>query len=381
MSVWAVVAAAGAGTRMGTQHSKTFLPVGGVPAICRAVAALRSACDGIVLAVQPDEQPEFERVLASCGQRADGYAPGGSTRQQSVRSALQCLPRDCQVVLVHDGARPLASTELIRRIVSETMAHGSAIPALPVTDTIKQVADTGDVTTLDRQCLRAVQTPQGFLLERLRAAYERAGERQFTDDAAVMEHAGMPVHLVEGEPGNIKLTTQMDVRRAEAMLGMGASRAGIGFDVHRLAEGRPLVLCGVRIPFERGLLGHSDADVGAHAVIDALLGAAALGDVGTHFPDTDDRYLGADSLRLLRDAVRLLHENGCRPGNADVTIVAQRPRLQPYVQDMRARLSQAMGIPASCVSVKAKTTEGLGFEGAGEGISAYAVASVVRAVV
>ena len=376
MSVWAIVAAAGSGTRMQARGNKTLLQVGGVPAICRAVAALRTACEGIILVVKPQEQADFETALQACGQHADAYAPGGNTRQESIRNALRLLPAQCEVVLVHDGARPLVSHALVARVVEASRTHGSAIPALPVTDTIKQVADDGHATTLDRQRLRYVQTPQGFHAQALIAAYDSMGEGQFTDDAAVMEHAGYTIYFVEGERKNIKLTTGEDIHLAQAFLGTG-TRSGIGYDVHRLVVDRPLILCGVEVPFEKGLLGHSDADAGAHAVTDALLGAAALGDIGTHFPDTDSAYQGADSLKLLSRAVALLKQHGWVPCNVDVTLVLQRPKLLPYIPHMRAKLAATCGLALDCVSVKAKTTEGLGFEGEGEGISAYATVTIV----
>ena len=241
MSVWAIVAAAGSGTRMQAMGNKTLLPVGGVPAICRAVAALRTACEGIILAVKPQEQADFETALQACGQHAGAYAPGGNTRQESIRNALRLLPAQCEVVLVHDGARPLVSHALVARVVEAARAYDNAIPALPVTDTIKQVADDGHATTLDRQRLCYVQTPQGFHAQALIAAYDSMGEGQFTDDAAVMEHAGYTIHFLEGERKNIKLTTGEDLQLAQAFLCTG-TRSGIGYDVHRLVAGRPFFL-------------------------------------------------------------------------------------------------------------------------------------------
>ena len=376
MSVWAIVAAAGAGTRMGTQQNKTLLPIGGVPAVCRAIGALRLVCDGVVLVTRPQERETFINALASAGMSVEKYADGGDTRPQSVRNALAQLPADCAVVLIHDGARPLLTSRLAQRVAQEALLHGSAIPALQVTDTVKEVVAGQPARTLDRQFLRTVQTPQGFRTADLMEAYRLAIKGDYTDDAAVMEHAGMPVHFVQGERSNIKLTTQEDIALAQALLHAGTIRSGIGYDVHRLVEGRKLILCGVEVPFEYGLLGHSDADVGAHAVTDALLGAAALGDIGTHFPDTDAAFQGADSIRLLKETVRILNESGFVANNVDVTLVAQRPKLAPYVEEMRLHLAQACGLPEESVSVKAKTTEGLGFEGRGEGISAYAAATV-----
>jgi 2-C-methyl-D-erythritol 4-phosphate cytidylyltransferase/2-C-methyl-D-erythritol 2,4-cyclodiphosphate synthase len=309
-------------------------------------------------------------------------APGGATRWESVWNGLQMLPEGARVVAIHDAARCFVSPELICRTVEAAEATGSGVAATPVTDTIKRVDESGRaVATVARDALRAVQTPQTFQVEMIRRAHEIARSEGFldiTDDAGLVERAYGAVTLVESAPGaNPKMTTQDDLRTAEALL-MARARFGLGLDAHRLVAGRRLVLCGVEIPFDKGLLGHSDADVAAHALADALLGAAALGDIGARFPDSDPAFKDADSMKLLERVVRFLRAEGWYPGNADVTIVAQAPRLAPYRDAMRENIARALAIPVDRVSVKATTTEGMGFEGRGEGISATAIAGITN---
>ena len=380
MMVWAVIAAAGAGARMGAEMNKTLLPLGGVPAISYSVRTLKAVCDGVVLAVREEEQPLFEAALREQGLSVDLYAPGGDTRQDTVQNALAHLPEACGIVLVHDGARPLASQALIRRVIGSARTLGSGVPALPLFDTIKHLAPDGrSGGTAPRDSLRAVQTPQGFQKRLLLQAYATGRHSEATDEAALCEKAGIPVYFVEGERRNIKLTVPEDRALAELYVrGLGEVRCGFGYDAHRLVEGRSLVLCGVTVPHEKGLLGHSDADAGLHALIDALLGAAALGDIGAHFPDSDERWRGACSADLLRRTVAILAEAGFSPRGCDITLVLQRPRLAPYMGAMRGHVAGALGLCESHISIKAKTTEGMGFEGAGEGVSAYASATVIQ---
>ncbi|NLD34256.1 MAG: 2-C-methyl-D-erythritol 2,4-cyclodiphosphate synthase [Clostridiales bacterium] len=377
MSCWAIIAAAGSGSRMGGDTVKTLQKLQGRAVICYSVERLGRACDGVMLCAREEDIPAYRQAVEEAGLRVDRYVLGGLTRRDSVRNALNSLPEDCDLVLVHDGARPLVSDALIERVKHSAAKYGSGVPALPVTDTVKRVNVQGlGVETLQRSVLRTVQTPQGFHRKLLVNAH-REVIGPASDDASLVEQLDIPVHLVEGDMDNIKLTLPGDLERAEALLeGRRQPRVGLGFDVHRLVQGRLLVLGGVNIPHEKGLLGHSDADVATHALIDALLGAAALGDIGQHYPDTDERWRGADSVELLRDTVRTLGEKGFHPYNADITIAAQAPRLLPHVPQMRANLARAMGLPPDRVSVKATTTEELGFEGRGEGISARAVALI-----
>lgn len=379
MSCYAIIAAGGSGSRMGGAVVKTLLPLCGRSVIGRSAAAFQGLCDGIIIAARQEDIPAFRQALSEEGITPYAFAPAGSDRSGSVKNALAALPDGCDLVLVHDGARPLVSRALIGRVIESARLHGSGVPALPLSDTVKMVdAEGRAVSTPDRAYLRSVQTPQGFHRELLERAYrEQKGEA--TDDASLVEQLGIPVHLVEGEPANIKLTYAGDLEKAEAMLMQEKiMRVGTGYDVHKLVEGRRLILCGVDIPYEKGLLGHSDADVACHALTDALLGACAMGDIGRHFPDSDERYRGADSVELLKEAARRMARHGFAPINCDITIAAQRPKLSPYIPLMREKIAAALGLEMDCVSVKATTTEGLGFEGRGEGISAQAVASVIK---
>ncbi len=377
MSCWAIIAAAGTGSRMGGGRVKTLQMLGGRPVIAYSVEKFGALCDGVIVVARDEDVDEFHRVLKREGLKADHILPGGRNRKESVLSGMRGLPEDCDVVLVHDGARPLVSDALIARVMDSAREHGSGVPALDVTDTVKRLNDAGQaVDTVDRRLLRTVQTPQGFHRALLQGAYTE-GAGPATDDASLVEQLGLPVHLVEGDPDNLKITFAGDLERAEALLcGSRLPRIGMGYDAHRLVEGRPLVLGGITIPHPKGLKGHSDADVAVHALIDALLGAAALGDIGQHFPDTNPEYAGISSLELLSRTVRLLREVNLAPHNVDITIAAQSPKLAPHAPAMRQALANALKIPMERVSVKATTTEHMGFEGSGEGISARAVALV-----
>lgn len=379
---YAVVVAAGRGVRMGAAVNKVLLPLCGEPVIRHAVRAFCEAdeIDGVVVVASADETEQMRAAL--CGlEKVCPIVPGGSTRQESVKNGLDALPKEARIALVHDGARPLISRELIARCIRQTENCGSAVVCTPVTDTVKVEKDGCVVRTLDRSQLRAVQTPQCFFAGELKAAYEAAARDgvSVTDDASVMEHAGHSVHLLESSEVNFKLTTPEDLRRAEDIIGerkfmQRLPRTGFGYDVHKLVSGRRLILCGKEIPWEKGLDGHSDADVAVHALMDALLGAACLGDIGRLYPDNDPAFEGADSMKLLADVLRRVKDVGYAVVHADVTIVAQKPKLMPYMDEMRRNLENAMG--GAQVNVKATTTERLGFEGRGEGISAQAVATI-----
>ena len=366
MSVWAIVVAAGGSTRFG--RPKPYAALAGRRVLDWSLASARAAADGVVLVVPADLAGHPEPA-------ADVVVAGGATRSGSVRRGLAAVPPDAEVVVVHDAARPLATPAMFRAAV-EAVRSGAdaAVCAVPVTDTVKEVEGTTVVATLDRTRLWAAQTPQAFAAAALRAAHEAGGEA--TDDAALLEAAGTPVVVVPGGTSNLKLTVPSDLVAAEAFAGQ-PPRVGQGFDVHAFSDDptRALVLGGVVFEGERGLAGHSDADVVAHAVADALLGAAGLGDLGRHFPDTDPAWAGADSLGLLAEVVRRVAEAGWRPANADCTVVLERPRLAPHRDAMEKALGAAVGAP---VSVKAARAEGLGALGRGEGIACTAVALVVR---
>lgn len=307
--------------------------------------------------------------------------------------------RDAGIVLVHDGARPLVPRTVIDAVIEGCAARGAAIPAIPVKDTIKQIhiSDSGAVvsSTPERSSLRAVQTPQGFDAALLMRAYDACGpDTAVTDDASLVEALGVPVYIVDGDEMNIKITTPSDLGRAEQLLNrqsaddpcknehaaaiMRAPRTGMGYDVHAFAENRKLILGGVDIPHDRGLLGHSDADVLIHAIMDALLGAAALGDIGKHFPDTDPRYKGISSLLLLGHVSELLRSHGWAIVNIDATVIAQRPKVAPHIPQMKKNMAEVLKISESQINIKGTTTERLGFTGREEGIASQAVASIIR---
>ncbi len=373
MSTYAILLSGGSGTRMGCAGNKTLLPLLGESVICHALRTLRRHCDGVVLVIRPMDEEEIKRALAHSHLSADAIVFGGADRQQSVCNGLTALPEDCDIVLVHDGARPLVDDETVLNVIISVRQYGSGVASTPVTDTFKQVDENGvAVATPDRNFLRAVQTPQGFKKDLLLRAHREITQR-CTDDAALVSALGVPVHLCEGSRRNIKLTTPEDIMMAEHYLN-AIPRIGHGYDAHRLVEGRKLILGGVDIPYEKGLLGHSDADVLLHAITDALLGAAALGDIGKHFPDSDPKYKGISSLLLLENAVSLLREKGFEIVNIDATILCQRPKLAPHIPTMRENVARATGLDVDLVSIKATTTEGMGFEGEGKGISTHAVA-------
>ena len=364
----AVILCGGSGTRMGSKGNKTLLHVDGVPAVVKCFQAFSGLMNEIVLVTRAGEEEIFAAALSEYGLAANKIVPGGADRQASARCGLQALSPDCEAVLIHDGARPFIKKETIQHVLTSIEKHGSGVAAVPARDTIKRTdADGLVLETPDRAALWHAQTPQGFLLSDLLMAHEKAQDR-YTDDAALMEAAGYPVHLVMGSYDNIKLTSPEDLSMHETLL----PRMGTGYDAHQLVENRELWLCGVKIPHEKGLLGHSDADVALHALMDALLGAAALGDIGKFFPDSAAQYKGISSMLLLEEVVRVLEEKNFSIGNADVTIIAQAPKLAPYMDQMRMTVARGLKIPLDRVSIKATTTEKMGFEGRKEGISAQA---------
>ena len=377
MSTWAILLSGGSGTRMGASINKTLLPLMGERAVCHALRTLRRHCQGVVLVIRPEDESDMRKALAESDLTVEAVVHGGADRQASVQNGLKALPADCDIVLVHDGARSMVDNLTIENVIASVIQYGTGIASTPVTDTIKRVSADGTVCeTPDRSSLRAVQTPQGFRRELLERAHREIAMR-CTDDAALVELLGVPVHLTAGSQSNIKLTTPEDLKLAQFYMS-GLPRVGHGYDAHRLVEGRDLILGGVKIEWEKGLLGHSDADVLVHAVIDALLGAAALGDIGRHFPDSDPQYKGIFSIELLKATRRILMENGFVIQNVDATLIAQRPKLAAHIPQMRQNIADALGIVPEAVSVKATTTEGMGFEGAGEGISAHAVAMLCQ---
>lgn len=341
------------------------------------------ALDSGTLAVAQGNTAPYEAYLAQYpAPKPLTVAPcGGESRQHTVRNALAYLPEQAEFVLIHDAARPLVSHALVDRLLAAARTHGAAVPALPVQDTLKRAhADGQVVATVPRADLYRVQTPQVFRADWLRDAYQRTDDyvlANATDDAQLLEQAGYPVFLVAGDPRNLKLTTPDDLTLLRTYVGERTPlRVGIGYDIHQLVQGRTLKLGGVEIEYPLGLLGHSDADVVLHAICDALLGAAALGDIGHHFPNTDPRWKDASSVDLLAQVRALLHQHGWQPLQVDATILAEAPKLASYLPTMRARIAHTLGILPEQVSLKATTNEGMDAVGARRAIACYAVATI-----
>lgn len=380
--VAAVVVAAGRGLRAGGDVPKQYRSVGSGPVLRQSLAifASHAEVDWVQAVIHRDDGGPY--ADAAKGLSVLPPAFGGATRQASVRAGLEALAdRRPAIVLVHDAARPFASAALVSRAIAAA-GGGAAIPGVAVTDTVKEVDAAGHVLrTLDRTSLRGVQTPQAFAFDALLTAHRKAlaaGREDFTDDAALAEWAGMTVGVFEGEAGNVKLTTVEDFARAEAReLGaLGDIRTGNGYDVHAFADGDHVWLGGIKIPHECGVTGHSDADVGLHALVDAILGALADGDIGMHFPPNDPQWKGASSDRFLQFAVERVRQRGGRVVHLDLTVVCEAPKIGPHRDAMRARIAAIAGISVDRVAVKATTSEKLGFTGRREGIAAYATATV-----
>ena len=364
--VTAVIVAAGSGTRMGTDVPKQFLKIGGRTILETTVAVFeKNPYVDDILVLTGRDFVEFCEELCRPFEKVRSILPGGKERQDTVWEAVRRIS-DGELVLIHDGVRPYVTDAVIEGVLTGAKSAGAAVPAVASKDTVRQTAAEGGSRTLDRKTLFQVQTPQGFASEILREAYEAAYRDRFlgTDDAGLAERIGQTIVLTEGDYANIKITTREDLPME--------IRVGTGYDVHRLTEGRKLILGGVDIPYEKGLDGHSDADVMVHALMDALLGAAGLGDIGRHFPDTDPQYKGISSLKLLEIVNQRIHEAGYELGNADVTIIAQRPKLAGYISQMEENLAAVLGADMRQINVKATTTEKLGFTGRGEGIAAEA---------
>lgn len=383
LSVAALIVAAGRGIRSGGGIPKQYRQVGGEPVVRLSIGHfLRHPEIGQVqVVIHPDDRELFDR--ATDGLDLPSPASGGASRQISVRHGLEAIAATKpDLVLVHDAARPFLSPGLIGRAIEAAQKSGAAIPALPVTDTVKRVDAAGNILeTVDRTALRSVQTPQAFRFDALIGAHRRAasaGRDDFTDDASLAEWAGLTVTTFEGEAGNVKLTTADDFLRAEALRGGGAleSRTGFGFDVHSFEDGDHVTLGGVRIPHTHGLSGHSDADVGLHALVDAILGALAEGDIGDHFPPSDPQWRGATSDRFLKFAVDSVAKRKGRIVHLDLTFVCEAPKIGPHRDAMRARIAEIAGISADRVGVKATTNEKMGFIGKREGMVAYANATI-----
>jgi 2-C-methyl-D-erythritol 4-phosphate cytidylyltransferase/2-C-methyl-D-erythritol 2,4-cyclodiphosphate synthase len=411
MHVTAIIAAGGRGRRFGGAEPKQLLSVGGRPILERSVDAFAShpAVDAIIVALPralADHPPVYLRAAEALALQGAGkpvlIVAGGERRQDSVANAFSAAAAESTVIVIHDAARPFASADLIARTIAAAAESGAAVAAVQSRDTVKRLAPGPDGTghyvreTLPRETIYLAQTPQAFQRDVLRRALA-LGARDgvdATDEAALVELAGLPVRLVDGEASNIKITTPEDMTLGEAIAARGNPQsnpqsnrqsnpqsairnpqcAGTGYDLHRLVAGRPLILGGVTIPAARGALGHSDADVVCHAITDAILGAAGLGDIGRHFPDADPRWKDANSLDLLRRVVALVTGEGFAIGNVDVTVILEAPKIRDHVDAMRASVAGALGLDAARVSIKGKTNEGVDAVGRGEAIAAHAIA-------
>lgn len=372
-----IIAAAGKGTRMGSDVPKQYMNVGGMPMVARTFAAFAGCpyVDSIIVVTEQEMTAECDRLIRSwiTGRQAEKFAgtvAGGAERQKSVSNALEVLCSrypDTEIVLIHDAARPYVTEKIIEDTIAAVWEKDAAVVCVPVKDTIRTAE-----TTLDRNTLMAVQTPQGFRKDLIVEAHRKAEEEGFTgtDDAGLVERTGTIPAIVEGSYGNIKITTAEDLPCEY--------RIGTGFDVHRFEEGRKCILGGVDIPHEKGLAGHSDADVLTHAVMDAVLGAAGKGDIGKLFPDTDDAFLGADSIGLLEHVGHIIRADGYSIVNIDCTVICERPRISEYTEEMKVRMSAALHTDAGRISVKGTTTEKLGFTGRKEGIAAQATALLAK---
>lgn len=379
----AVVLAGGRGERMGGE--KQFMDLAGKPLVLWSVETFLDSglFDETVLVLSP------ERLKSEGGRfRAMGLklAPAGGTRMESLRAGLAALSPAAALVAVHDGARPLVTPALIKECLAAAAEHGASVPAVPLKDTVKRSDAAGDFVkaTLPRAELTAVQTPQCYRRDALDALMEAADGGDYTDESQLLERAGLPVRLVKSDYSNIKVTTPEDLLIAEALMktktvsrNPKSTRFGFGYDIHRMAEGRPLILCGMKVPHSKGLLGHSDGDVVLHAVCDAALGSIAAGEIGIFFPPTDLTIMGISSVAIAEKTMEVLGKRGVRIQQIDATIVAEEPKLSPHYADLRASLAKVFGMPLEDVSVKAKSREGLGDIGKGEAIACYAAVSVL----
>lgn len=379
MRVVALIVAAGRGTRAGEGLPKQYRPVGGVPILARTLSAFCGHPDieSVLVVIHPDDQPHYDRCTGDLPKLLTPVA-GSTTRQASVLAGLEALADvDPSHVLIHDGARPFAAPEVIDQVVAGLKHHDGVLPSLAVTDTLRVQVNGVAGETVDRSELVRAQTPQGFAYEAILDAHRSHQSEEFTDDVALASTAGIQTQLVDGSEDNFKVTTPEDFDRAERFLSASReTRSGSGYDVHRFTDGTHVTLCGASLPHTHSLLGHSDADVGLHAITDALLGAIGAGDIGDHFPPSDPQWKGAPSRVFLAHAVSLLAEQNGRVSNVDVTLICEAPKIGPHREAMRTAIAEIVGVSADRVSVKATTTEGLGFTGRGEGIAAQALVTV-----
>lgn len=388
--VAAIIAAGGRGVRLGAGRPKQFLEIGGRSILDLSVDALVSSdrIDEIVVALPREYVAETAKAWEGRSAKPLIFVDGGERRQDSVAGAFARTSPRADIIVIHDAARPFVTRDVIARTIDAATVHGAAIAAIAVRDTVKQVGEASAGgsrpirATIARDTIFLAQTPQAFHRELLARAIAGGRHRDATDEAMLVEQLGLPVHVVDGDVRNIKVTTPEDfveaqTRTESAGFSPGVTRIGTGYDLHRLVAGRPLILAGVRIPFELGLDGHSDADIVCHAVTDAVLGAAAAGDIGRLFPDTDPQWKDADSITLLASAIARVAALGYRASNVDVTVIAQQPKLLPHLDAMRENLAAALQVDRQAVSIKGKTNEGVDSTGRGEAMACHAVALLI----
>jgi 2-C-methyl-D-erythritol 4-phosphate cytidylyltransferase/2-C-methyl-D-erythritol 2,4-cyclodiphosphate synthase len=379
MTIAALIVAAGRGTRAGFARPKQYQTLGGQPVLRRTIApfAAHPGVDVVQVVIHPDDGEAYEGSVA--GLDIAPPAMGGATRQESVFNGLQALSSvSVDRVLIHDAARPFVSPALISRVIDGLNEAAGAIPVLPISDTVKRIDGTQIGATVDRSNLVRAQTPQGFRFDEILSAHRAVAGESLTDDAAVAERAGLTLLTVPGEERNFKITDAGDLSRAEAVLAGDRPdvRVGSGFDVHRFASGSSIMLCGIEVPHEFGLEGHSDADVGLHALTDAILGALGAGDIGMHFPPSDPKWAKANSAKFIQYAAELVAERDGIIAHLDLTLICERPKIGPHREAMVKRIAEILSIDPGRVSVKATTTEGLGFTGRREGIAGTASATI-----
>ncbi|TVQ55864.1 MAG: bifunctional 2-C-methyl-D-erythritol 4-phosphate cytidylyltransferase/2-C-methyl-D-erythritol 2,4-cyclodiphosphate synthase [Rhodobacteraceae bacterium] len=385
MTTAALIVAAGRGRRAGDGPPKQYRPIGGRAVVARTLERFLAApcIDRIAVVLHPDDRALFgEAIRHTAISKPLAVVDGGAERADSVRLGLEALADDPPAkVLIHDAARPFVSDRVIAAVVAALDEHPGACASIPIVDALRREADGACGPLIPREGVWRAQTPQGFRFDAILAAHRANDDPRAPDDAEIARRAGLPVALVESEADNFKITRPGDFERAERLLRAEAptmeTRFGTGFDVHRFGPGDHVMLCGVRVPHERGFVAHSDGDVALHALTDAVLGALALGDIGRWFPPSDPEWRGASSDRFLRHAVDLAAERGFRVVNLDVTLLCERPKIGPHAEAMRARVAEIAGVDVARVSVKATTTEGLGFTGRAEGIAAQAAAALV----
>lgn len=380
-----IIVAGGSGTRFGAEIPKQYLPLNGKPVLQHSIEAFSGFADFIQVVIRREDVAIFKAIETELEEHGMQILPpifGAATRQGSVKNGLIALEKvGCEVVLIHDAARPLVSTQVIENVLNGVEKHHYAIPVVQQKDTLKLGKKGFIEKTISRKNLVCAQTPQGFEFAKIYEAHKKLQDFNYTDDASMVEAMGEKVALVEGDENNLKITTKADLQLAEIILGgsnkMNSVRVGMGFDVHEFEAGDGVILCGIKIAHNKKLKGHSDADVAMHAITDAILGAIGAGDIGEHFPPSEAKWKGADSAVFLKHASEVAYERGYKINNVDVTIIAEEPKITPHKAAMIANIAEILELEKQQINIKATTTEGLGFTGRKEGIAAQAVVSVV----